>query len=64
MINQHHHCHPFYSLIIRFTCFLQDEETDTQLKKIKELSKAELAAAIAKEKSSQIEKIAEADLNV
>ncbi|XP_009401080.2 MICOS complex subunit MIC60, mitochondrial isoform X1 [Musa acuminata AAA Group] len=42
----------------------KDEETDTQLKKIKELSKAELAAAIAKEKSSQIEKIAEADLNI
>ncbi|CAD5171384.1 unnamed protein product [Musa acuminata subsp. malaccensis] len=42
----------------------KDEETDTQLKKVKELSKAELAAAIAKEKSSQIEKIAEADLNI
>lgn len=43
---------------------MQDEETDMQLKKVKELAKAELAAAIAKEKSSQIEKIAEADLNV
>ncbi|URE03649.1 Mitochondrial inner membrane protein [Musa troglodytarum] len=42
----------------------KDEETDMQLKKVKELAKAELAAAIAKEKSSQIEKIAEADLNI
>lgn len=40
------------------------EEADKQLKKEQELAKAELAAAIAKEKSSQIEKIAEADLNV
>ncbi|RZS13634.1 hypothetical protein BHM03_00045243, partial [Ensete ventricosum] len=41
----------------------KDEETDMQLKKVKELAKAELAAAIAMEKSSQLEKIAEADLN-
>lgn len=42
----------------------KDEEFDVQLKKITELAKAELAAAIAKEKSSQIEKIAEANLNI
>ncbi|WOK92152.1 MICOS complex subunit MIC60 isoform X1 [Canna indica] len=40
------------------------EEADMQLKKVQELAKAELAAAIAKEKSSQLEKIAEADLNI
>ncbi|XP_042448171.1 MICOS complex subunit MIC60-like isoform X3 [Zingiber officinale] len=42
----------------------KDEEFDMQLKKVTELAKAELAAAIAKEKSSQIEKIAEANLNI
>jgi mitofilin len=31
---------------------------------VKELAKAELAAALAKEKASQIEQIAEANLNV
>ncbi|XP_042449460.1 MICOS complex subunit MIC60-like isoform X2 [Zingiber officinale] len=42
----------------------KDEEFDMQLKKVTELAKVELAAAIAKEKSSQIEKIAEANLNI
>ncbi|KAJ6801211.1 MICOS complex subunit MIC60 isoform X1 [Iris pallida] len=40
------------------------EEADIQLTKAQELAKAELAAAIAQEKSSQIEKIAEANLNI
>ncbi|XP_008812717.2 MICOS complex subunit MIC60-like isoform X1 [Phoenix dactylifera] len=42
----------------------KDEETDIKLKKVQELAKAELAAAISKEKASQMEKIAEADLNI
>ncbi|XP_010905923.1 MICOS complex subunit MIC60, mitochondrial isoform X2 [Elaeis guineensis] len=42
----------------------KDEETDMKLKKVQELANAELAAAISKEKASQIEKIAEADLNI
>ncbi|KAG1342414.1 protein WEAK CHLOROPLAST MOVEMENT UNDER BLUE LIGHT 1 [Cocos nucifera] len=42
----------------------KDEETDIKLKKVQELANAELAAAISKEKASQIEKIAEADLNI
>ena len=43
---------------------MQEEEVDIQLKEARELAKAELAAAIAKEKASQIEKIAEANVNV
>ncbi|XP_072979966.1 MICOS complex subunit MIC60, mitochondrial [Typha angustifolia] len=42
----------------------KDEEIDARLEKVQELAKAELAAAIAKEKASQIEKIAEANLNI
>lgn len=42
----------------------KEEEVAIQLKKVQELAKAELAAAIASEKSSQIEKIAEANLHI
>lgn len=42
----------------------KDEEANTQLKKVQDLAKAELAAAIAREKASQIEKISEADTNI
>lgn len=42
----------------------KDNETEMQLKKVKELAHAELAAAIASEKASQIEKMAEANLNI
>ncbi|XP_073004670.1 MICOS complex subunit MIC60, mitochondrial isoform X2 [Typha latifolia] len=42
----------------------KDEEIDARLEKVQELAKAELFAAIAKEKASQIEKIAEANLNI
>lgn len=42
----------------------KEEEAAIQLTKAQELAKAELAAAIAQEKSSQIEKIAEANLNI
>ncbi|CAD6334742.1 unnamed protein product [Miscanthus lutarioriparius] len=38
----------------------KDEETSQQIEKAQELAKAELAAAVAKEKASQIEQIAEA----
>uniref|UniRef100_A0A0D9WA35 MICOS complex subunit MIC60 n=1 Tax=Leersia perrieri TaxID=77586 RepID=A0A0D9WA35_9ORYZ len=41
----------------------KDEETSQQVEKVRELAKAELAAALAKEKASQIEQIAEANLN-
>ena len=43
---------------------LQEAEAALELKKFEELGKAELALAIASEKASQIEKMAEADLNV
>lgn len=43
---------------------MQETEAEMKLKKLEELSKAELAAAIASEKASQIEKMAEANLNV
>jgi MICOS complex subunit MIC60 len=43
---------------------IQEEETRKQLERVQELAKAELAAAISKEKASQIERIAEANLNV
>lgn len=42
----------------------KDHETERLLKKAKELAQAELAAAIASEKASQIEKMAEANLNI
>lgn len=42
----------------------KDEEVSQQVEKVQELAKAELAAALAKEKASQIEQIAEADLNI
>ncbi|KAM3371286.1 hypothetical protein ACQJBY_018586 [Aegilops geniculata] len=42
----------------------KDEEASQQVEKVQELAKAELAAALAKEKASQIEHIAEADLNI
>nr|CAB3485894.1 unnamed protein product [Digitaria exilis] len=41
----------------------KDEETSQQVEKAQELAKAELAAAVAKEKATQIEQIAEANLN-
>ncbi|XP_042495160.1 MICOS complex subunit MIC60 isoform X2 [Macadamia integrifolia] len=42
----------------------KENEVELQLKKVQELAKAELAAAIASEKASQIEKMAEANLNI
>lgn len=42
----------------------KETEAEVQLKKIQELAKAELAAAIANEKASQIEKMAEANLHI
>uniref|UniRef100_A0ACD5UWF2 Uncharacterized protein n=1 Tax=Avena sativa TaxID=4498 RepID=A0ACD5UWF2_AVESA len=42
----------------------KDEEASLQVEKVKELAKAEQAAALAKEKASQIEQIAEANLNI
>ncbi|KAF5188779.1 Micos complex subunit [Thalictrum thalictroides] len=42
----------------------KDDEAEMQLKKVKELAEAELAAAIASEKASQIEKMAEANLHI
>ncbi|XP_044968351.1 uncharacterized protein LOC123428225 isoform X2 [Hordeum vulgare subsp. vulgare] len=42
----------------------KDEEASQQVEKVQELAKAELAAALAKEKASQIEQIAEADINI
>jgi len=42
----------------------KDAETKQQIEKAQELAKAELAAAVAKEKTTQIEQIAEANLNI
>ncbi|XP_020244757.1 MICOS complex subunit MIC60 isoform X1 [Asparagus officinalis] len=42
----------------------KEEEADILLKKAQELAKAELTAAIASEKASQIERIAEASMNI
>ncbi|KAK1371719.1 Mitochondrial inner membrane protein Mitofilin [Heracleum sosnowskyi] len=42
----------------------KEAETAQELKKLEELGKAEVASAIASEKASQIEKMAEADLNI
>ncbi|KAJ3705673.1 hypothetical protein LUZ61_009378 [Rhynchospora tenuis] len=42
----------------------KEEEVRKQLERVQELAKAELVAAISKEKASQIEKIAEANLNI
>ncbi|KAL5703891.1 MICOS complex subunit mic60 [Ranunculus cassubicifolius] len=42
----------------------KDNEAKMLLNKVKELAKAELAAAIASEKASQIEKLSEANLNI
>lgn len=43
---------------------LQETEAQLALSKAEELAKAEMISAIAKEKAAQIEKMAEADLNV
>lgn len=43
---------------------MQEREAELKLQKAQELGKAELAAAIANEKAAQIEKLAEANLNV
>ncbi|XP_020973067.1 uncharacterized protein LOC107633675 [Arachis ipaensis] len=43
---------------------LQEVETEIKLNKAQELSKAELNAAIAKEKAAQIERMAEANINI
>lgn len=43
---------------------MQEAEAELKLKKTQELGKAELDAAIASEKASQIEKMAEANLHV
>ncbi|KAL5214763.1 hypothetical protein ABZP36_003915 [Zizania latifolia] len=42
----------------------KNEETGQEVEKVRELAKAELVAALAKEKVSQIEQIAEANLNI
>ncbi|KAK9096778.1 hypothetical protein Sjap_022275 [Stephania japonica] len=42
----------------------KEEEVELQLKKIQELARAELAAAIASEKAAQIEKMEEANLHI
>ncbi|KAK8930622.1 hypothetical protein KSP39_PZI016617 [Platanthera zijinensis] len=42
----------------------KEEEADVQLRKAQDLFKAELAAAIVKEKSSHMERIAEANLHI
>lgn len=43
---------------------LQETEAQLALSKVEELAKAEMISEIAKEKAAQIEKMAEADLNV
>ncbi|CAN1324336.1 MICOS complex subunit MIC60 [Linum perenne] len=42
----------------------KESEAETKVKRVQELAKAELAAAIASEKAAQIEKISEANLHV
>lgn len=42
----------------------KESEAEMELKKLKDLAKAELTAAIASEKASQIEKLEEANLNI
>ncbi|KAG5512710.1 hypothetical protein RHGRI_038889 [Rhododendron griersonianum] len=42
----------------------KEAEAESRLKKVQELAKAELAAAIASEKASQIEKLAEVNLHI
>ncbi|PWA53827.1 hypothetical protein CTI12_AA441830 [Artemisia annua] len=42
----------------------KESETELELNKLKDLAKAELTAAIASEKASQIEKMQEANLNI
>ncbi|PIA48025.1 hypothetical protein AQUCO_01400547v1 [Aquilegia coerulea] len=51
-------------LTLRNELKLKEDEAEMQLKKVKELAEAELAAAIASEKASQIEKMAEANLHI
>ncbi|OWM82232.1 hypothetical protein CDL15_Pgr001806 [Punica granatum] len=41
----------------------KEKEAELKLKKVEELSKAEMSAAIAREKASQVEKMAEANLH-
>ena len=43
---------------------MQEIEAELKLKQAQELAKAELNAAIANEKAAQIEKMAEANVNV
>jgi len=43
---------------------LQEREAESKLKELQELAKAELAASLAWEKAAQVEKMAEANLNV
>lgn len=43
---------------------MQEMEVEQKLKDMQNIAKAELAAAIASEKASQIEKMAEANLHV
>ncbi|CAN1164230.1 MICOS complex subunit MIC60 [Linum perenne] len=42
----------------------KESEAETKVKRVQELAKAELAAAIASEKAAQIEKISEANLHI
>ncbi|XP_031397614.1 uncharacterized protein KIAA2012 homolog isoform X3 [Punica granatum] len=42
----------------------KEKEAELKLKKVEELSKAEMSAAIAREKASQVEKMAEANLHI
>lgn len=43
---------------------MQAREAESKLKEVQDFAKAELAALIAREKAAQIEKMAEANLNV
>lgn len=43
---------------------MQEMEAEQRLKEMQDIAQAELAAAIASEKASQIEKMAEANLHV
>lgn len=54
---------PIEEIVNKFIS-LQEEEIEAMLKKIQELGKAELNAAIAREKSSHMENMSEANLNV
>lgn len=53
----------FYQYFLKIIS-LQENEEELKLRKLQDMAKAELAAAIASEKAAQIEKMAEANLHV